>query len=80
MASEQRDQTTGVSTRKRLRAMTPVQAPFPDPMMETVTLQAAMREIRELHEERLRMRAEFEAQLQERDNEFHHLEERRRHE
>lgn len=35
-----------------------------------------MREIRELQEERLQMRAEFEAQLRERDNELRRLEER----
>jgi len=48
--------------------------------MEAVTLQAAMREIRELREERQRMRADFEAQLQERDSELRRLEERRRQE
>jgi len=78
MASD--SQATGVSTRKRARAVTPEQAPTPEPSMEAVTLQAAMREIRELREERLRMRADFEAQLQERDSEFRRLEERRRQE
>lgn len=73
-------QATGVSTRKRARAVTPEQGPTPGPSMEAVTLQAAMREIRELREERQRMRADFEAQLQERDSEFRRLEERRRQE
>lgn len=46
------------------------------PTLERVTFQSALREIRQLCEERLQERVEFEAQLQQRNEMFRRMEER----
>jgi len=62
--------------RKRLRVATSQQSETSETSLETVTLQTAIREIRQLQEEGRRQRAEFEELLRQRDDEFHRLEER----
>ncbi|KAM0730354.1 hypothetical protein ACS0PU_002683 [Formica fusca] len=56
----------GVSTRKRSR-LTSTAATTSGPSLEAITLQSAMREIRELREERLQQRADFGTQLRQHD-------------
>ncbi|CAL1681149.1 unnamed protein product [Lasius platythorax] len=75
--SEQQDTTTGQQetltgalTRKRMRVATPLHN------AETTALQAALREIQQLREERMQQRAEYEAQIQQRDEVLRRMEER----
>ena len=64
---------SGVSTRKRLRAATPLQTADPDMATGAAALQVAISEIKQLHEERLRQQADFEAMLRQRDEELQRL-------
>lgn len=70
------EQQAGVSSGKRIRVTSTPQVVRSEPSLKTITLQSAMREIRQLREERSRMRAKFDLQLRERDNELHRMEER----
>jgi len=78
MATELQDLAAGPSTRKRVRAATPLPAAAPGLTTESATLQAAMRELQQLRGERLHERDEFEARLRQRDEMLRTMEERLR--
>lgn len=79
MASEQQqDLTSWVVTRKRAATLlrTSPEATASGPTLEAITLQYVLREIRQLREERLQQQADYEAQLQQREEMLRRMEER----